>query len=154
MRRIETKRNETIIFIFSLVQRFPICFGLKCVHNCFFEFFFIFFGIFYYASSGNETERQFLFSLLLGLSNLFWLGMKPQWYFFYFFIFFLFFCNFLLPAGYERNGKTIFIFSLSRPFPSYFGLKWSHNGIFYFIEFFCYFFLIFSSASGRNETKR
>ena len=33
----------------------------------FFHFFANFFGIFYYASSGNETERQFLFSLFLGL---------------------------------------------------------------------------------------
>ena len=33
-------------------------------------------------------------------------------------------------VGTERNGPIIFIFSLSRPFPTYFGLKWSHNGIF------------------------
>ena len=59
MLRIETKRNETIIFIFSLFQRFPICFGLKCGHNGIFrflEFFGYFFGIFYYASIWNGTE--------------------------------------------------------------------------------------------------
>ena len=39
MRWIETKRNETIIFIFPLFQRFPIRFGLKCGHNGIFQFF-------------------------------------------------------------------------------------------------------------------
>ena len=33
----------------------------------FFEFFCYFFGIFYYALGRNETERQCLFSFLLGL---------------------------------------------------------------------------------------
>ena len=36
----------------------------------------------------------------------------------------------------ERNGPIIFIFSLSRHFPTYFGLKGSHNGIFFnFLNF-------------------
>ena len=38
-------------------------------------------------------------------------------------IFFQFFWNFLLRVQQERNGTIIFIFSLSRPFPTYFGLK-------------------------------
>ena len=63
----------------------------------------------------------------------------------------LFFWNFLLRVGLERNGTINFIFSLSHPSPTYFGLKWIHNGIF---EFFCYFFGIFYCGSGRNGMKR
>ena len=77
--------------------------------------------------------------------------MKPQWYFFYFF---LFFWSFIFPVGQERNGNTIFIFALSRPFANFFGLKRSQNWVFLFFEFFYNFFLIISYASCRNETKR
>ena len=63
----------------------------------------------------------------------------------------LFFWKFLLCFGQGRNETIFFIFSLSQPFPTYFGLKWSHKGVF---EFFCYFFGIFDFASGRDETKR
>ena len=66
-------------------------------------------------------------------------------------IFLLFFWSFLLCVGLERNGTIIFIFSLSRTFPAYFGLKCIHNGIF---EFFCYFFDIFYYASGWSRTER
>ena len=70
--------------------------------------------------------------------------------FFNFWIFFLFFWNFLFQVGKERNGAIIFIFSLSQHFPTYFGLGWIRNGIF---QFFRYFFEIFSSPSGRNESE-
>ena len=63
----------------------------------------------------------------------------------------LFFWKFLLCVGQGRNETIFFIFSLSQPFPTYFGLKWSHKGVF---KFFCYFFGIFYYASGRDETKR
>ena len=63
----------------------------------------------------------------------------------------LFFWNFKLRVGWERNITIIFIFSLSRHFPIYFGLKWCHNGIF---EFFCYSYGIFYYTSGRNGTER
>ena len=64
----------------------------------------------------------------------------------------LLFCNFLLRVGQEQNGMIIFIFSLSQSFLTYFGLKWSCNGIFQFFEFFCYFFEF--SMPGRVGTKR
>ena len=65
------------------------------------------------------------------------------------------FCwNFQLRVRQERNGMTIFIFSLSHHFPTYLGLKWTHNGIFFIFELFCYFFGIFYFAMGRNETER
>ena len=52
-------------------------------------------------------------------------------------------------VGTER--KIIFIFSPSHHYPTYFGLKWIHNVVFYFLEFFWYFFLICYLAPGRNE---
>ena len=97
------------------------------------NFFAILFSIFSYASGRNGTKRNetiiFIFSLW-AFSNLFWLEMKPQWYFWIFWIFLLFYWNFLLPIGLERNGTIIFILSRSRPLPSYFAFKRSHNGIF------------------------
>ena len=67
-----------------------------------------------------------------------------------FFSFFKFFCNFLLRIVLERNRTIIFIFSHSQPFPTYFGWKWCHNGI--FLIFFN-FIGIFSNLSGRNWTE-
>ena len=66
----------------------------------------------------------------------------------------LFFWNFLLRVVQERNRTIIFIFSLSLRFPTYFGLKRSHNGVFQLFEFFCYFFWIFYFVSCRNGTER
>ena len=80
--------------------------------------------------------------------------MKPPPYFLIFWIFWLFYWSFLLRVGLERNGTITFIFLLSHPFPTYFGLKWILNDIFYFLQFFCYFFGIFYYASGRNEMER
>ena len=58
---VGTKRNETIIYIFSLSRPFPPNFCLKRSHNCiflrFFEFFCYFFWIFYYVSCRNGTEQ-------------------------------------------------------------------------------------------------
>ena len=50
--------------------------------------------------------------------------------FFNFFNFLLFFWNFLFRVEQEQKRTLIFLFSLSQPFPTYFGLKWGHNGIF------------------------
>ena len=66
----------------------------------------------------------------------------------------LFFWNFLLHIGQERNGTIIFIFSLSQPLPTYFGLKWGSNGIFLiFWIFLPIFFGIFYYTSGWNGTE-
>ena len=67
--------------------------------------------------------------------------MKPYWHFLIFWIFLQFFCNFQLSVRLGQNETIIFIFSLSLPFPNYFGLKWCHNGIFFFIFF--HIFLLF-----------
>ena len=68
--------------------------------------------------------------------------------------FFIFFWNFLFRVGWERNGTSIFIFSISRHFPTYFDLKWSLNGIFWFFDFSSFSFGIFYYPSGRNGTER
>ena len=73
---------------------------------------------------------------------------------------FLIFLNFLTiclefsithRAGTERNGTIIFIFSLSQPLPTYFGLKCGSNGIFF--NFLAIFVLEFS-ITHRVETER
>ena len=55
-------------------------------------------------------------------------------------------------VGTERNNNFYFL-SISY-FPTSFGLKQIHNGVFLFLEFFCYFFLICYFVLGRNETER
>ena len=54
----------------------------------------------------------------------------------------LFFGNFLLRVGQERNGRIIFIFSISHPFTTYYGLKWIHNDIFLIFFLFVLNFLL------------
>ena len=53
--------------------------------------------------------------------------------------FFAIFLEFLLPVVKERNETIIFIFSLSRAFPTYLGLELGHNGVFNFLNFFAIF---------------
>ena len=131
--RVGTEQNGTIIFIFSLFQPLSTYFGLKWGSNGIFLIFLIFllfcFGIFYYKS-GTERNGNFYFLSFLAFSCLLWLKMKPQWYFLIFWIFLPYFLNFLSRLGQEWNGRIISIFSHSQSFPTYFGLKWSHNGIF------------------------
>ena len=96
----------------------------KTVVFSFFNFFLLFFGIFYYESGRNSSE-QFLFFLFffflsfLAFPYLFWLGKMQQWCFLIFLNIFAIFFNFLLRAGQELIG-TIFFFSLTQPFPTYF----------------------------------
>ena len=53
----------------------------------------------------------------------------------------------------EQNETTIFIFSLSLRFPTYFVLKRSHNGVFQLFEFFAiYFNFLLLVVLERNET--
>ena len=56
------------------------------------------------------------------------------------------------PAGTERTDNFYFLSFSS--FSSLFLAKWTHNGIFFIFQFFCYFFGIFYFATGRNATER
>ena len=87
----------------------------------FFEFFCYFFGIFCYALGRNETERQYLFSFFLGIFQTI-LALKEAILAFFNFLNFL---EFLIirQEGTKRNETIICIFSLSLPFPNYFGVK-------------------------------
>ena len=127
--RVGWERNGTAFFIFSISRPFPTYFV------------------------GTKRNDIFYFLYISTFSNLFWLGMKPQWYFFILLNFVIFFWNFLLPVRSEGNGKTIFIFSLSRHFPTYFVMKWSHNGIFLFFYFFTFFGILYFPSS-TNGTER
>ena len=128
--------NESIAVIFNFLKFFVIFFEFSITHR-----------------EGTERNGAIIF-IFSSAPNLFWFQMNPKWYFLIFLIFLLFFWNFLLPVGLERNGTIIFIFSISHTFPSYYGLKYSHNGISLYFEFFCYFIEIFNYASGRTETER
>ena len=155
--RILLERNRTVISIFSISRPFPTYFGLKWSHNRIVWYFHFFAHFMEFSITRRiETKRidNFYFISLSAFSNLFWLEMKSQWYFLIFWFFFRFFWNFLLLVELERNGETIFIFSLSRPFQTYFRLKRSHNRVFWFFEFFFYFFGIFYYASSWYGTVR
>ena len=133
-----TKRNDN--FIFS-PWPFPNYFGLKWCHNSIFLIFFAFSLAFSIPRRvGTEQTDNFYFLSFSFFSKLFWLKIKPKCVFLIFWIFLLFCWNFQLRVGQEWNGTIIFIFTLSRPFPTYFGLKWSHNGFFFKFWIFWLFF--------------
>ena len=130
-RWVGTKRNDNFFFFSFLAFSNLFCLGMRPQwYILIFQFFCFCFWIFNYASGRNGTEWWFLFSPFL-------LFIKPilAWkeyimVFSNFLNFLLFFWNFLSRVGLERNVMIIFIFSLSRPFPTCFDLKESHNGIF------------------------
>ena len=103
---------------------------------------------------GTKRNDNFYFFSFPAFSNLFWLIMKPHWYFLIFWIFLLFFWNFLLHIGQKRNGTIFFIFSLSQPLPTYFGLKWGSNGIVLIFWIFLLFFFLEFSITHRVGTER
>ena len=141
-RLVGTKRNDN--FYFPYFYSFSDLFWLKwtiTVFLLFFEFFTIFAEFSITLRVGTKRNDNFYFLSFPAFSNLFWLIMRPHWYFLIFWIFLLFFWNFLLHIGQEQNGTIIFIFSLSQPLPTYFGLKWGSNVIFLiFLISFLFFF--------------
>ena len=103
----------------------------------------------------NETKRKFVFlSLSRPFPTNFCLKRSQNCIFLIFWIFLQFFMNFLLRVRLERNWMIICIFPIYQSIPTYYGLKWSHNGIFKFSEFFSYFFGIFYYVSDWNGVGR
>ena len=118
----------------------------------FFNFFAIFLEFSLSRREGTKRSDNFYFLSFSALFNIFCHDMKPYWYFSISWIFLLFFWNFLLSFGKERNKTMVFIISLSQLSITYFGLEWSRNGIFQFLNFFS-IFLEFSLPR-REGTKR
>ena len=103
---------------------------------------------------GTERNDNFYFLYFSAFSNLFWLEMKPQWYFFDFFC--CFYGIFYYASG-RKNGMIIFIFSLSQPFRTYFCWKWHHSSFVLFFLIYLIFLLLFLNflvriGSEWNET--
>ena len=136
------------------------------------NFFAFFFVIFNYGSGTNSSERFFLFSLFLGLSQLILAGKVSKMVVFSFFIFFCYFLEFSITSsvGSHRNDFFFFVFyffflSFSA-FPNLFWLGKKQQWCFliflnffatffefsitgwvgtHWNDFFCFFFLSFSA---------
>ena len=132
MSRVGIHQND-FFFIFSLSRSLPTYFGWERSYDGvfrFFEFFCYFFAIFYYESRRNTSERLFLLSLFPTLSQPILAWKKCYKGVFKLFEFFCFFFRiFHYGSGWHTSEQFFFIFSLSRPFPTYFGLKWSYDGV-------------------------
>ena len=132
--RIGTKHNDN--FCFLSFSAFPNLFWLEMnpygylLHwRILLQFFWNFQQ--WVGWAGTDGNNNFHCLSFLAFSNVFWIEKKPQWSFLIFCIFLLFFWNFQLRVSYERIGTKILIISLCWPPPTYFGLKRSHNGIFF-----------------------
>ena len=152
------ERNDNFYFLsFSF---FSTLFWPQKKRQRYFIVFWIFFTIFLEFSITlrvrTKQNDNFYFLSFSALSNLFWLEMTPYWFYDNFLTFFAISLQFSITCreGTERNGTIILIFSLSLTFPAYVGLKWSHNGIFEFSEFFCYFFGILYYGCAWNGTEQ
>ena len=104
---------------------------------------------------GTERNVNFYFLPFWSSFKVFLLEMEPQWYCLIFFNFFANFLEFSITRQVRlgRNETIIFIFSLSHPLSTDFGLKWSHNDIFFYFLNFVAIFLEFS-ITGQEGTKR
>ena len=130
--RVRTERKENFYFFlfFGLFQ--PIFAWNEAITVSFnlLNFFAIFFEFSLTRRVGMKRNDDFYFlSLSLFQPILAWNAAEIV-FFIIFWKILLFFWNFLVRVGMERNRTIIFVFSLSRPFPPYFGFKRSHNGIF------------------------
>ena len=159
---VGTHRNDFFfVFFFSYLSRpSPTYFGLERSNNGVFLIFLNFFATFFeFSITGwvgthwNDFFCFFVFSFS-AFSNLFWLGKMQQWCFLIFFEFFAIFSEFSITGRVGTHWNDFFfslllslsqlIFSLSRPSPTYFASKRSHNSVFYF----------FGIVYGRNSSER
>ena len=127
-----------MIFFYSLsFSAIPILFWLeKKLWWCFLVFR-IFLELSIMCCVGTQ-QNDFFFSLFLGLSQPLLAWKEARMVFSNFFNLFAIFLEFSITSreGTHRND-FFFIFSLSWPFPTYFGLKRSYDCVFEFFEFFC-----------------
>ena len=154
---VGTRRNDFFFVFFLSFMAIPNLFWLGKKQQWCFLIFLNFFATFFEFSItgrvGTNWNDFYYFLSFLAFPNLFWLEMIPLWCFFNFFNFFwFFFFNFLLRVLQELKGTIFLISSLSRSYPTYFGLKRNHNGVFFLI--FCYLFGILYYRSGKNSSER
>ena len=154
---VGTHQND---FFFLLSRPFPTYICLKSCQSGGF----LFFEMFCYFLEFSITSWEgihwndffvfcFLFSLFLGLPQLVLAWKDATMVFFNFFEFFAIFFEFSITGQVGTHWNDFFfslllslsqlIFSLSRPSPTYFASKRSHNSVFYFFGIFYY-------GSGRN----
>ena len=88
----------------------------------FLKFFAIFLEFSITRRVGTKRNDNFCFPSFSAFFNVFWLEMKPQWYFFKFFKIFPIFWNFLLRVRLEWNMTIVFTFSFSQRSPPLFWL--------------------------------
>ena len=117
----------------------------------FLNFFALLFEIFYSRSSSKGRNEKFFFLSFSTCADLFSLEMKPEWCFLIFWIFLPFFFGIFYSGSSRTDRNNNCFFSLSRPVPTRFGLKWSLNCPFLFFVFICFFFGIFYSWSSRTD---
>ena len=138
--RVGLERNGMIIFIFPISRSIATYYGLKWSHNGIFifsEFFSFFLEFSITRWVGTKRNDNFCFPSFSAFFNVFWLEMKPQWYFSNFWYFFSnFFMNFLLRVGLEQNGMIIFIFPVFGSIPTYYVLKLATMIFLNFLKFF------------------
>ena len=134
---VGTKRNETIICIFSLSRPFPTNFCLKRRHNCIFLIFWIFLQFFtnFLLRVGLERNRMIIFIFPVSRSIPTYYGLK--WSHNGIFIFSEFFSIFLEfsithRVGTKRNDNFCFPY-----FSAFFNVFWLEmNQQWYFFNFF------------------
>ena len=102
----------------------------------------------------TEWNDNFYFLSFAAFSCLFWLEMKPRWYFFNFFNFLAICLEFSITqrVGTKRTDSFHFL-----TFPAFSNLFWLvMKPQWYFLIFwiFFYFFGIFYYSSGRKETEQ
>ena len=144
------------ISVFTHSRPFPTCFFLKRSHNgIFFHLFSIFsyfLGFCFYSLGGNEMERQFLFSLFLGIFQpiLTWNGAITV--LFNLLTFFSIFLEFSLTRQVGTKRKNNFNFlslSLFQPI-----LAWNHAIMVFFIFLNFYATFLEFSTTHRVGTER
>ena len=124
--RVGLESNGMIIFIFPVSRSIPTYYGLKWSHNGifkFFEFFTIFLEFSITRCVGTKRNDNFCFPSFSAFFNVFWLEMKPQWYFFNFLKFFPIFLEFSITRQVETEQNDSFYFLTFSVFPPSFWLE-------------------------------
>ena len=89
---------------------------------------------------GTKRNDNFYFLYFSAFSNLFWLEMKPQWYYLIFWLFFVFFFEFFITRRVWTEWKGNFYFF---SFSAFFNLFWLEMKPYWYCLVFRIFLLFF-----------